>query len=223
MAGIYDAFDYMNSPEYIQRLQEASDKHEEELQEDRDEYEEESQKESENFVPLGSKKTKPNIIRFSPIAVQQPKMSKPPLPVQTRRANASPSTMTAMYGIRGTPPIITYDGDLGRPFSPIEVNKSLSLGRASNNIFKPIAQRPQPVFRKSSTKKYRGSPTTYMDYKRSLGTDVKDRPDDWGFHDRRFKGGKKRTRKAGSRSVRSERRKRTKKSYSRRRRSRKIR
>jgi hypothetical protein len=65
-----------------------------------------------------------------------------------------------------------------------------------------------------------------MEYKRSLGTDVKEDDDDWGFHDRRFKGGKKRTRKARntrSRSVRSERRKRTKRSYSRRRRSRKIR
>ena len=215
MADVYN-FDYMNSPEYIQRLQEDSD----------DDYEKESQKESEDFVPLGSKKPKPNIIRFSPIAVQQPKMSKPPLPVQTRRANAPPSTMTAMYGIRGTSPIITYDRDLSRPFSPIEVNNSLGFGRNSANIFKPIAQRTEPVFRKSSTKKYRGSPTTYMDYKRSLAPDVKDRPDDWGFHYRGFKGGKKRTsntRRKRPRSVRSKRRKRTKKSYSRRRRSRKIR
>jgi hypothetical protein len=187
-------------------------------------YEQELQKNNDAFVPLGSKKSNPNSIRFSPIAVQQPKMSKPPLPVQSRRVNASPSTMTAMYGIRGTSPIITYDRDLGRPFSPIEVNNSLSLGRASNNIFKPIAQRPAPT--EPSTTTNRGSPTTYMEYKKSLGTDVKEHDDDWGFHDRRFKGGKKRTRKARntrSRSVRSERRKRTKRSYSRRRRGRKIR
>jgi hypothetical protein len=189
-------------------------------------YAEELQKESKDFVPLGSKKSNPNSIRFSPIAVksEKSKMGKLPLPVQSRRANASPSTMTAMYGIRGTSPIITYDRDLGRPFSPIEVNKSLSLGRASNNIFKPIAQRPAQT--EPSTATNRGSPTTYMEYKRSLGTDVKEDDDDWGFHDRRFKGGKKRTRKARntrSRSVRSERRKRTKRSYSRRRRSRKIR
>ena len=187
-------------------------------------YEQELQKNNDGFVPLGSKKSNPNSIRFSPIAVQQPKMSKPPLPVQSRRANASPSTTTAMYGIRGTSPIVTYDRDLGRPFSPIEVNTSLSLGRNSNNIFKPIAQRPAPT--EPSTTTNRGSPTTYMEYKRSLANDVKEDDNDWGFHDRRFKGGKKRTRKVRktrSRSLRSERRKRTKRSYSRRRRSRKIR
>ena len=193
MADVYN-FDYMNS----------------------DEYEEGLKKGNDTFVPLGSKKTKANTIRFSPIAVvksdQSKYISKPPIPVQSRKANASPSTMTAMYGIRGTSPIITYDRDLGRPFSPIEVNTSLGVGRASNNVFKPIAQRPEPVFRESPTTISRGSPTTYMDYKRSLATDVKD-DNDWGFHDRRFRGGKKRTRKARSRSTR---RKRTKKSYSRR-------
>ena len=196
MADVYN-FDYMNS----------------------DEYEEGLKKENKNFVPLGSKKPKANTIRFSPIAVEQPKnIGKPPLLVQSRKANASPSTMTAMYGIRGTSPIVTYDHDLGRPFSPIEVNTSLGFGRASNNVFKPIAQRLAPI--EPSTKTYRGSHTTYMDYKRSLATDIKDEDDAWGFHDRRFRGGKKRTRKARSRSMR---RKRTKRSYSRRHRVRKIR
>ena len=181
-----------------------------------DEYEEGLKKENKNFVPIGSKKTKANTIRFSPIAVvksEKPKnIGKPPLPVQSRKPTASPSTTTAMYGIRGTSPIITYDRDLGRPFSPIEVNTSLGFGRASNNVFKPIAQRPAHVFRESSTTTNRGSPTTYMDYKRSLATDVND-DDDWGFHDKRFRGGKKRTRKVRSRSTRK---KRAKRSYSRR-------
>jgi hypothetical protein len=183
MADVYN-FDYMNSDEYEQGLN----------------------KENKDFVPLGSKKPKAkNTIRFSPIAVvksEQPKnIGKPPLPVQSRKANASPSTMTAMYGIRGTSPIITYDHDLGRPFSPIEVNKSLSLRRNSTNIFKPIAQRPMPVFDKSSTTTNRGSPTTYMDYRRSLATDATDE-DDWGFYDKRFKGGKKRTKKSYTRRYR---------------------
>jgi hypothetical protein len=192
---LYD-FDYINSDEYEQGLRQNS----------------------VNFVPLGSKKTKTINVSVLPIAVERPKnIGNPPLPVQSRRANASPSTMTAMYGLRGTPPIITYDRDLGRPFSPIEVNTSLGFGRASNNIFKPIARRP--VFRESSTTKNRGSPTTYMDYKRSLATDLKD-DNDWGFHDKRFRGGKKRTRKARSRSTR---RKRTKKLSSRRYRGRKTR
>ena len=186
-----------------------------------DEYEEGLKKENKNFVPLGSKKTKANTIRFSPIAVvksEQPKnIGKLPLPVQSRKTNASPSTMTAMYGIRGTSPIIAYDRDLGRPFSPIEVNKSLDLGRNYANIFKPIAQRPAPT--ESLTPPNRGSPTTYMEYKRSLATDVKD-DDDWGFHDKRFRGGKKRTRKARSRSTQK---KRAKRSYSRRYRGRKTR
>ena len=184
-------------------------------------YEQELQQKSHTFVPLGSKKNKPNNIRISPIAVvksEQPKnIGKPPLPVQSRKANASPSTMTAMYGIRGTSPIVTYDRDLGRPFSPIEVNTSLGFGRASNNVFKPIAQRLEPI--EPSITLNRGSPTTYMEYKRSLATDVKDDVD-WGFHDKRFRGGKKRTRKARSRSTR---RKRTKRSYSRRYRGRKSR
>ncbi len=202
MAAIYDAFDYMNS----------------------DEYEKGLQKESKDFVPLSSKKPKANVnnIRFSPIAVKSEQLkyiSKPQVPVQTRRANASPSTMTAMYGIRGTSPIITYDRDLGRPFSPIEVNTTLSLGRNSNNIFKPIAQRPAEVFKESSTTANRGSPITYMEYKRSLATPVKKDPD-WDIYDERFFGGKKRTRKARSRSTR---RKQTKKSYSRRYRGKKSR
>ena len=187
-----------------------------------DNYEQELQKKSDTFVPLGSKKNKANNIRFSPIAVvksEQPKnIGKPIIPVQTRKTNASPSTMTAMYGIRGTSPIIAYDRDLGRPFSPIEVNTSLGFGHASNNVFKPIAQRPAPT--EPSTTTNRGSPTTYMEYKRTLGTDVKEDDDDWGFHDKRFRGGKKRTRKARSRSTR---RKRTKRSYSRRYRGRKSR
>jgi hypothetical protein len=191
MADVYN-FDYMNS----------------------DEYEEGLKKENKNFVPLGSRKPKANTIRFSPIALvksEQPKnIGKPSIPVQSRKTNASPSTMTAMYGIRGTSPIIAYDRDLGRPFSPIEVNTSLGLGRVSNNVFKPIAQRLAPIER--STTPNRGSPTTYMEYKRSLATDVND-DDDWGFHDKRFRGGKKRTRKVRSRSTRK---KRAKRSYSRR-------
>ena len=198
MADVYN-FDYMNSDEYEQGLN----------------------KENKDFVPLGSKKPKTkNTIRFSPIAVvksEQPKnIGKPPLPVQSRRANAPPSTMTAMYGIRGTSPIVTYDRDLGRPFSPIEVNTSLGFDRGSNNIFKPIAQRPAQVFNESSITTNRGSPTTYMDYKRSLATDVTD-DDDWGFY---VRGGKKRTRKVRSRSTRK---KRAKRSYSRRYRGRKTR
>lgn len=181
-------------------------------------YEQELQKKSDTFVPLGSKKNKANTMRFSPIAVEQSKnIGKPPLPVQSRRVNASPSTMTAMYGIRGTSPIIAYDRDLGRPFSPIEVNTNLGFGRDSTNIFKPIVQRPVVI--EPSTTPNRGSPTTYMDYKRSLVTDVND-DSDWGFYDKRFRGGKKRTRKARSRSTR---RKRTKRSYSRRQRGRKSR
>ena len=195
MADVYN-FDYMNSDEYEERLQ----------------------KKNDNFVPLGSKKPKVNNIRFSPIAVEQHKnIGKPPLLVQSRKPTASPSSTTAMYGIRGTSPIVTYDRDLGRPFSPIEVNTSLGFGRASNNVFKPIAQRLAPI--EPSTSPNRGSPTTYMEYKKSLATDVND-DDDWGFHDKRFRGGKKRTRKARSRSMR---RKRTKRSYSRRYRGRKSR
>ena len=197
MADVYN-FDYMNSDEYEERLQ----------------------KKNDNFVPLGSKKPKVNTIRFSPIAVEQPKnIGKPPLLVQSRKANASPSTMTAMYGIRGTSPIVTYDRELGRPFSPIEVNTSLNLGRNSTNIFKPIAQRPVQVFSESSTAKNRASPTTYMEYQRSLATPVK-KDSDWDNYDERFFGGKKRTRKVRSRSTRK---KRAKRSYSRRYRGRKTR
>ena len=201
MADVYN-FDYMNSDEYEERLQ----------------------KKNDNFVPLGSKKPKVNTIRFSPIAVEQPKnIGKPPLPVQSRKPTASPSSTTAMYGIRGTSPIAKYDRDLGRPFSPIEVNTSLGFGRASNNVFKPIAQRPVQVFSESSTAKNRDSPTTYMDYKRSLATDVKDDDDAWGFHDKRFRGGKKGTRSTRRKRSRSTRKKRAKRSSSRRYRSRKTR
>lgn len=187
MANIYDAFDYMNDNEYEKNLRNESNK----------------------FVPLGSKKNKAKVVRFSPITFK-------PQQSQSRKTNVSPSTTTAMYGIRGTMPIITYDRDLGRPFSPIEINTKLDLGRASDNMFKPIEQKS--VALEPSSPLNRGSPTTYIDYKRSLATDAND--DDWGFHDKRFRGGKKRTRKAHSRSARK---KRTKKSYSRRYRGRKSR
>jgi hypothetical protein len=110
MAGIYDAFDYMNSDDYEQRLQKRSD----------------------NFVPLGSKKPKANI-RMSPIVVPvaaEVKIAKPmpmPMPIPThvsvKRAER-PMTTTARKAIIQKTPIIikqNYDYELNRPFSPIQV------------------------------------------------------------------------------------------------------
>lgn len=177
-------------------------------------YEKELRNDRVGFVPLGSKN--PKAVKSE----QSKNIGKPPLPVQSRRANASPSTMTAMYGIRGTSPIITYDRDLGRPFSPIEVNTKSDLRNNYSMGFKPISQQPAPM--ESSITTNRGSPLTYMEYERSLASNVK-KGDDWDFYDTEFNGGKKRTRNARkSRKARSMRRKRTKKSYSRRYRSRKT-
>lgn len=193
MADIYDAFNYMRS----------------------NEYENELNKPTYNFVPLDSKKYKPNNVRYSPIAFVKPE--RPVIPVKYKKSNASPSTMTAMYGIRGTSPIIKYDRDLDRPFSPIVVNTESGIRRASNKVFKPIEQSSSLM--ESSTTQNRSSPTTYIDYQRSLANARQDDDlGDWGFYDKRFKGGKKRTRKLGSRYAR---RKRTKRSYSRRYRNRK--
>ena len=113
MAGIYDAFDYMNSDDYEQRLQKSSD----------------------NFVPLGSKKSKTNI-RTSPIVVPDAapvavKIAKPmPMPMPThvsvKRAER-PMTTTARKAIIQKTPIIikqNYDYELNRPFSPIQISAS---------------------------------------------------------------------------------------------------
>jgi hypothetical protein len=99
MAGIYDAFDYMNSDDYEERLQKRRD----------------------NFVPLGSKNPKTNI-RTSPIVV--PVAVKPSSKhVSVKRAER-PTTTTARSAIKI--PIIfkqkPYDYELNRPVSPIQVN-----------------------------------------------------------------------------------------------------
>jgi hypothetical protein len=111
MAGIYDAFDYMNSDDYEQRLQKRSD----------------------NFVPLGSKKPKTNI-RASPIVVPVAtpvKIAKPmpmpaPMHVSVKRAERPTITTARKAIIQKTPIIIkqNYDYELNRPFSPIQVNPS---------------------------------------------------------------------------------------------------
>ena len=203
---IYDGFEYMNSKEYKEMLQ----------------------KKSDTFVPPGSKQTKTNNKRISPIAVKPLKTINKTQLVQSRKANVSPSTMTAMYGIRGTTsPIAIYDHDLDRPFSPIQVMTNLGLGDKSTSGFKSIARKPAPM--EPSTTPNKGSPLTYTSYQRSLATDKNNDDDDWGNFDYDFHGGKKRTRKARSlrrkrnRKARSTRRKRTKKSYSRRYRGRKSR
>ena len=171
-------------------------------------YEKNLNMNSNNFVPLGSKK------REKKSDIKRRTITPSPITTSLEKRAPKSSTMTAVYGLRGTPPI--YDKDLGRPFSPITVNRSLDTGRSS---FKSIAQRTEPD--EPSTISNRGSPT-YIDYQRSILLDNNKQDvgfgDDWGFHDRRFKGGKKRTRKVCSRSVR---RKRTKRIYLRRYRSRK--
>jgi len=193
MADIYDAFTYTNSSDYENQLN----------------------RKNNDFLPLGSKKSKPKNVRYSPIAFVKPEQ--PVIPVKYKKSNASPSTMTAMYGIRGTSPVIKYDRDLDRPFSPIVVNTESGIRPASNNVFKPIE--PSSSLMESSTTQNRSSPTTYIDYQRSLANARhNDDLGDWGFYDKRFKGGKKRTRKLRSRYARK---KRTKRSYSRRYRNRK--
>ena len=179
-----------------------------------DSYEKELQKDRDGFVPLGSKK--PKAVKSE----QSKNIGKPPLPVPSRKANVSPSTITAMYGIRGTSPIATYDRDLDRPFSPIQVNTKSGLGNNYSMGFKSIAQQPAPM--EPSTTPNRGSPPTYMEYERSLASKVK-KGDDWDFYDERFYGGKKRTNARKSRKARSTRKKRSKRSYSRRYRSRNTR
>jgi len=171
MAGIYDAFDYMNSDDYEQRLQKSSD----------------------NFVPLGSKKSKTNI-RTSPIVVPDAapvavKIAKPmPMPMPThvsvKRAER-PMTTTARKAIIQKTPIIikqNYDYELNRPFSPIQISASTTK-RDDNDDWSSIY--------------------------------------DEDFHGGKKR--TRNTRRKRSRKERSTRRKRTKKSYSRRRRSRKIR
>ena len=96
-------------------------------------YEKALQKNSDNFVPLGSKKTKTNI-RTSPIVVPVAtpiKIAKPmPMPMPThvsvKRAER-PTITTARKAIIQKMPIIVkqnYDYELNRPFSPIQVNSS---------------------------------------------------------------------------------------------------
>jgi hypothetical protein len=96
-----DAFDYMNSDDYLQRLQKRSD----------------------DFVPLDSKNSKTNNIRTSPIVV--PVAVKPsPKRVSVKRAER-PTTTTARKAIIQQTPIIikqNYDYTLNRPVSPIQVN-----------------------------------------------------------------------------------------------------
>ena len=96
-------------------------------------YEKELQKNSDNFVPLGSNKSKANNIRISPIVVPVAtapvKIAKPmPMPtyVSVNRAER-PTTTTARKAIIQKTPIIVkqnYDYELNRPFSPIQVNSS---------------------------------------------------------------------------------------------------
>jgi hypothetical protein len=96
-----DAFDYMNSDDYLKRLQKRSD----------------------DFVPLDSKNSKTNNIRTSPIVV--PVAVKPsPTRVSVKRAER-PTTTTARKAIIQQTPIIikqSYDYKLNRPVSPIQVN-----------------------------------------------------------------------------------------------------
>jgi hypothetical protein len=97
-------------------------------------YEKELQKNSDNFVPLGSKKTKTNI-RTSPIVVPVAatpvkivKSTPKPMPISThisvKRAER-PAITTARKEIVQKMPIIVkqnYDYELNRPFSPIQAN-----------------------------------------------------------------------------------------------------
>jgi len=99
-------------------------------------YEKELQKNSDNFVPLGSKKSKADTIRFSPIVVPDTtpvkiaKSTLKPTPMPThisvKRAER-PAITTARKAIVQKMPIIVkqdYDYELNRPFSPIQVKPS---------------------------------------------------------------------------------------------------
>ena len=101
-------------------------------------YEKELQKESKDFVPLGSKKSKANTIRFSPIVVPDatpvksakstPKPTPVPIPthISVKRAER-PAITTARKAIIQKTPIIVkqdYDYELNRPFSPVQVKPS---------------------------------------------------------------------------------------------------
>ena len=157
-------------------------------------YEKELQKNSDNFVPLGSKKSKANNIRISPIVVPDAtpvkivKSTPKPMPMSThisvKRAER-PAITTARKAIIQKMPIIVkqnYDYELNRPFSPIQTNTT----------------------------------TTKQDDDWSSIYDE----DFNGGKKRTRKARRKRARKTRSSSVRS---KRTKRSYSRRRRGRKTR
>ena len=101
-------------------------------------YEKELEKKSDNFVPLGSTKTKANTIRFSPIVVPDatpvksakstPKPTPVPIPthISVKRAER-PAITTARKAIIQKTPIIVkqdYDYELNRPFSPVQVKPS---------------------------------------------------------------------------------------------------
>jgi hypothetical protein len=160
-------------------------------------YEKALQKNSDNFVPLGSKKSKTNIrtspivVPVAPVAVKIAKPMPTPMPthVSVKRAER-PTTTTARKAIIQKMPIIVkqnYDYELNRPFSPIQVNSS----------------------------------TTKRDDDDDWGS-IYDK-DFYGGKKRTRRTRRKRTRNSRSRSVRSERSKRTKKLYSRRYRGRKVR
>jgi len=159
-------------------------------------YEKELLKNNDNFVPLGSTKTKANTMRFSPIVVPDatpvksakstPKPTPVPIPthISVKRAER-PAITTARKAIIQKTPIIVkqnYDYELNRPFSPIQVTTTTRKGD--------------------------------------------DDDDWSSIYDKDFYGGKKRTRKARStrrKRSRKTRSKRTKKSSSRRYRGRKSR
>ena len=99
-------------------------------------YEKELLKNNDNFVPLGSTKTKANTMRFSPIVVPDatpvksakstPKPTPVPIPthISVKRAER-PAITTARKAIIQKIPIIVkqnYDYELNRPFSPIQAN-----------------------------------------------------------------------------------------------------
>jgi len=101
-------------------------------------YEKELLKNNDNFVPLGSTKTKANTIRFSPIVVPDatpvksakstPKPTPVPIPthISVKRAER-PAITTARKAIIQKTPIIVkqdYDYELNRPFSPVQVKPS---------------------------------------------------------------------------------------------------
>lgn len=95
-------------------------------------YEKALQKNSDNFVPLGSKKTKTNIrtspivVPVAPVAVKIVKSIPMSTHISVNRAER-PAITTARKAIIQKMPIIVkqnYDYELNRPFSPIQVNSS---------------------------------------------------------------------------------------------------